>query len=372
MSVWPLPRITVRELHSIEENRPVALLTSDEVWAVLSPQLHLPILIQAEPPSYDGGLFDSLASNLPSRVGVIYAVGNGPQVAAAKIVAARNDLPLVIVPTELDSIAMLTPAALVEETIDNRSRRIYKETGPATEIIVDWDVLRAAPDHLRAGGVADILAIVTALLDWRYSAKQNKNPRAERFVPWAAGVSADLVKEAIKNAEAFGQGEQDALETLLDLMMVAVQTANQLGHTRAIRGSEHYLANMLAATTNSPLPHAERVGPCILFVSALHGQAPAALKDALQKANIRLDQINVTDFNIMVDRVADYIPLFELPYTILNEIEPGSPRVDQALDAAGLAIPVETWQLPAEDTQPVTDDVPQEAPLEQKDAGAVT
>jgi glycerol dehydrogenase-like iron-containing ADH family enzyme len=371
MSVWPLPRITVRELHSIEETRPVALLTSDDVWAVLSPQLHLPILIQAEPPSYHGALFDSLARNLPSRVGVIYAVGNGPQTAAAKIVAARHDIPLVIVPTKLDSIAMLTPSALVEETVGNRTRRTYEETGPATEIIVDWDILRAAPDHLRAGGVVDILSIVTALLDWRYSAKQNKNPRAERFVPWAAGVAADLVKEAIKNAEAFGQGAQDALETLLDLMMVAVQTANQLGHTRAIEGSEHYLANMLAATTRSPLPQAELVGPCILFASTLHGQTPAALEDTLQKANIRLDQINVTDFNIMVDRIADYLPLFDLPYSILNEIEPGSPRVDQALNAAGLAIPVETWQLPTDDTQPAPDDIPQEAPLEQKDAGAM-
>ncbi|MBN1563558.1 MAG: iron-containing alcohol dehydrogenase [Anaerolineae bacterium] len=374
MSVWPLPRITIRELNTVQENRPVALLTSDDVWAVLNTQLKLPVVIQAEPPTYQGALFDTLAAGLPSRIQVIYAVGSGPQIDAAKIIAARNDLPLVIVPTQLDSVAMLTPRACVEEPSGNRVRRRYEETGPASEIIIDWSVISAAPEQTRAAGIVDVLSIITALLDWRHAAKQGKNPRTERFVPWAAGVAADLVKEAIKNAAAIGQGEADALETLLNLMMVAVQTANQIGHQRAIQGSEHYLADMLVANTpfnNRTQPtHAELIGPCMLFVSALHGQSPTALQDALQKANIRLDQINALDFNLMVDKIAEFVALFGVPYSILNEIEPGAPRVEKALAAANLNIPAETWQLPGQngeqDTQPYSD-TPQEAPVEQKD-----
>ena len=365
MSVWPLPQITVRELQTVEENRPVALLTNDDVWAVLNNQLRLPVLIQAEPQSYDGEWFDSLARNLPSQVQVIYAVGSGLQIAAAKIIAARNRIPLIIVPTALDSIAMLTPIALADETAGNHTRRSMEETGPATEVIIDWDLIESAPDHVRTGGMVDVLSIITALLDWRYSAKQGQNPRSERFVPWAAGVVADLVKEAIKNAEAIGQGERAALETLLDLMMVAVQTANQLGHLRAIQGGEHYLADILAVTTQTDVSHAELIGPCMLFVSALHEQAPTALKDALQKTNVRLDQIKATDFNLTVDKLARYLD--DMPYSILNDIEPGSPLVESALEAAGLAIPAETWQFPDADTQPDPDAPPQEAPLAQKD-----
>lgn len=45
MSVWPLPRLTFREVNSIEEKRPVALLTTSDTWAFLNNQLTFPVVI---------------------------------------------------------------------------------------------------------------------------------------------------------------------------------------------------------------------------------------------------------------------------------------------------------------------------------------
>ena len=63
-------------------------------------------------------------------------------------------------------------------------------TGPADQIIVDLEVIRATPANRRAGMVSDMLAIVTGLLDWRYAVKLNKNKANHPFLPWAAGVAA--------------------------------------------------------------------------------------------------------------------------------------------------------------------------------------
>lgn len=346
MSVWPLPRITFRELNAIEEKRPAALLTSEGVWAVLSAQLKLPVVIQAEPPRYSRDLFDTLAAHLPAQVRVIYAVGEGAPVEAGKVVAARNRLPLVIVPTALDSDLMLSPFALVEETADGSSRRVWDETGPASEVIVDWSLIESAAPDRRGAGIVDVLSIVTGLLDWRYSAQKGKNPREQRFVPWVAGAATGLAKESLKIAAAVGQGDSDALRTLLDLMMAGVQLCNQLGHTRMMEGGEHYLAQMIAPQARPTLAHAEIVGPCLLLVSALHGQPPAPLREALEAAGVRLDQLNPADLGLTLSALAAHLEQSGFPYSILNDLDPASEAVKKALDDAGLALPPDTWEAP--------------------------
>lgn len=366
MTVWPLPRITYRELNSVEEKRPAALLTSEDVWAVLSPQLKLPVLIQAEPQTYNRDLFDYLAANLPAQAKVVYVAGGGAPLEAAKLIAAHNQLPLVVVPTALDASMMFWPQAMIAEKDGEHVRMVYEETGPATEIIIDWEVIASAPAEQRGAGIADLLTVVTGLLDWRYAAQKSKNTRSQRFVPWAASIVSELAKQAIKSAAAVGQGDREALQTLLDLLMTAAQLNNQLGHTRAQQGSEHYLAQILMATTEHPPAYAELIGPCLLFVAALHGQDPAPLHDALHNAGIRLDQIRATDFNLVIDNLPASLDAYGFPYSILNDLDRTSDKVTTAIEAAGLAIEAETWIKPEETLAHILADTSEEAPHEDK------
>lgn len=348
MPVWPLPRITVQALSAIQETRPIALLTTEDTWAVLGSDLTLPIFIQAEPARANRELLDYLADHLPSRVEAVYAVGQGAPLQAGKIIAARHRRPLVVIPTALDSDAPFSPFAMVDEEVDGQRRRTEIETGPAAEVVIDWDVLRAAPDHARAAAIVDLVSIVTGLLDWRFAAQKGKNPRDQRFAPWAASIAAGLAGQTIKHAPALRQGRQDALETLLNLLLMTVQLGNQLGHRRASQGGEHYLARVLATQTEDRLAHAELVGPCLLFVAALHKQDVSALRDTLQHAGVRLDRVRATDFGLMLDLLPESIGTLGLPYSILNELDPTSEEVAQALDAAGLAVAQDTWTLPDE------------------------
>ncbi|HEX3051364.1 MAG TPA: iron-containing alcohol dehydrogenase [Aggregatilineaceae bacterium] len=342
MMVWPLPRVTFRELRSIEEKRPVALLTTESVWSVWGSQITLPVLIQAEPERYDRDLFENLANNLPTQVQAIYVVGQGAPLQAGKIIASRNQKPLYVIPTALDSDQLLTPTAQV---IDS-DRWADLETGPATEVIVDWTIIQSGPNDLRGAGIVDVLSIITGLLDWRYAAQKGKNPPEQRFAPWAASVAAGLASQAIKSAAAIGEGNLDALQTLLNLMMTVVQLSNQLGHTRARMGSEHYLAQLLKHTT---LEHAELVGPMLLFVAALHGQDPASLREALSSAGVRLDSLRATDVRLMLDQLPEHLGSYGFTYSVLNDLDPLSDKAKEALDAAGLQIPEDTWMMPEEE-----------------------
>ena len=59
-TIWPLPKIDIRDLISVEESRPVALLTGERSWAAVSPLLNLPLVVQAEPYHVESGYLDSL------------------------------------------------------------------------------------------------------------------------------------------------------------------------------------------------------------------------------------------------------------------------------------------------------------------------
>lgn len=346
MTVWPLPRISFRELGSIQEKRPVALLTTEQTWAILGSQFALPLVIQAEPERQSLDLFDYLAAHLPSQVEAIYVVGQGAALEAGKVVAARNDRPLIVVPTALDSDAPFKPTATVYQDEDGSMTVQTIETGPATEVIIDWDVIHAAPETLRSAGIVDVVSIITGLLDWRYAAQRGKNPPEQRFTPWAASVAAGLAAHAIKSAPAIGEGKPAALRTLLDLLMQVTQLGNQLGHTRVQEGSEHLMAQALAAQDTRGLAHAEIVGPCILLVSALHGQDPASLRDAMEAAGVKFDRLRATDVQSFIDGLPEYLGAHSLPYSILNDLDPLSQETAQALRAAGLAILPGTWQTP--------------------------
>jgi hypothetical protein len=76
-TIWPLPRIEIRDLGKLEETRPAAVLTGMRSWDAVSSLLRLPIVVQAEPNRIDLDYLDSLADGLPSEVEVIYGVGGG-------------------------------------------------------------------------------------------------------------------------------------------------------------------------------------------------------------------------------------------------------------------------------------------------------
>src|SRR5437016_7946622 len=156
MDVWPLPRISFRELSSVKESRPTALISQAAAWAAVSKAVELPLVIQAEPNRNDRDFFEYLASNLPSPVQVVYAVGDRLAVDAAKIVAHQNQKPLVIIPVAISSDKPFTPSSTVRE--NNLPNDVA--TGPADEVVIDMNVIKQAPLNQRAAGIVDVLSIV--------------------------------------------------------------------------------------------------------------------------------------------------------------------------------------------------------------------
>ncbi len=333
-TIWPLPKLEIRDLISIDESRPVALLTGDRSWAAVSPLINLPLVVQAEPYRIEADYLNSLAEGLPPQVGVVYGIGGGMVADAAKYVGWKRGLPVVIVPTALSQDGFFT--ALVAARTDGSVN--YITTGPAEKLIIDWEVIRAAPQNFRGAAIVELLTIVTGILDWRYAADHNQNTPDTRFVPWAAGLMAGIAQQAFKIAAGVGRGDVESLRNLLDLLCMEVQLTNQMGHNRPQEGSEQYFAYAIEprAGKGKPVPYADMVGPGILLASALHGQDTAPIRRTLESAGIRLGQLRSEDIVDTLKILPEYVRKHNLPYSILNDLDPTAERVHELLTTTGL------------------------------------
>ncbi len=333
-TIWPLPKLEIRDLISIDESRPVALLTGDRSWAAVSPLVNLPLVVQAEPYRIEADYLDTLAEGLPPQVGVVYGIGGGMVADAAKYVGWKRGLPIVIVPTALSQDGFFT--ALVAARTDGSVN--YITTGPAEKLIIDWEVIRAAPQNFRGAAIVELLTIVTGILDWRYAAEHNQNTPETRFVPWAAGLMAGIAQQAFKIAAGVGRGDVESLRNLLDLICMEVQLTNQMGHNRPQEGSEQYFAYAIEprAGKGKPVPYADMVGPGILLASALHGQDTDPIRRTLESAGIRLGQLRSEDIVDTLKILPEYVRKHNLPYSILNDLDPTAERVNDLLTTTGL------------------------------------
>jgi glycerol-1-phosphate dehydrogenase [NAD(P)+] len=333
-TIWPLPQIEINDLANVQETRPTALVTGGRSWEAVNSLLELPVVVQAEPQQADQEYLDMLASNLPPQVEVIYGVGGGLVSDVAKYLGWSKGLPVIVVPTTLSQDGYLT--ALVAARVGGTVQ--YVTTGPAQKLIVDWEVIRNAPSYVRGAGITELLTIVTGLLDWRYAAEHNKNTPDTRFQPWAAGIMAGIAQQAFKIAAGVGTGNVEALRNLLDLLCLEVQLTNQIGHNRPQEGSEQFFAYAIEskASRGRPLPYADRVGPGILIAAALHGQDIEPIRSTLQSAGIRLGQLRPDDIMDTIKILPEYVRKHDLPYSILNDLDLTSERVQELLATTGL------------------------------------
>ena len=335
-TIWPLPKIEFQDLTSIQESRPTALLTSGPAWEAVGSLLDLPLVVQAEPHKADHAFFSDLAENIPPQVEVIYGVGGGLASDTAKFIGRTRSLPTVVIPTALSVDGFFTAIVAVRE--DGCVH--YVETGPSDRIIIDWDVVRNAPPEIRGTGIVELLSIVTGLLDWRYAAERSRNTPETRFVPWAAGLAAGIAQQAFKIARGVGAGDVDALVNLLDLICMEVQLTNQLGHNRPQEGAEQFFAYAIESRTASGrgVPYADLVGPGILIAAALHGQDISPIRQTISSAGVRLGELRRDDIVDTIKRLPQYVVEHNLPYSILNDLDPefAGHRRSAAHDGPGL------------------------------------
>jgi hypothetical protein len=123
-------------------------------------------------------------------------------------------------------------------------------------------------------------------------------------------------------------------------MCAEVALTNQLNHNRPQEGSEQYFSYAIEGKTASGygIPYADLVGPGILIAAALHGQDIAPIRDTIESAGIRLDQLKPSDVRDTLKGMPGYVKQHDLPYSIFNEIVLGDEKIAEVMSKTGLDV----------------------------------
>jgi glycerol-1-phosphate dehydrogenase [NAD(P)+] len=314
--IWNLPITKLMSFFEIEELRPVLLVTSAPAWKVVKSYLNLPVMVRLEPVEATISHWESLLMDCQiSSEMVVYAVGGGLTADTAKYIGARFSLPVVCLPTALTVDAFFTWASGIRKD----GCVVYIESKVPEELVVDWRVIAAAPEHLRAAGITDVLSIATGLWDWKLAHERGQNPPGMEWQPWVEHAAHSILNAVLECAEAAGKGDEAGMKQLLDCLMLEVQLCNQVGHARPEEGSEHYFAYCAENYTGHGLPHGDLVGPGILTMARRQGQDVEPLERALRACHVPLERIPAKIVEQVLVELPAYVRKHHLPYGIACE-----------------------------------------------------
>lgn len=317
--IWNLPHIDILPFEEIEEKCPALVVTSAPAGNAVRDKLRgLKIASQIEVVEASTAHWDALMESGSSLPGIetVYGIGGGLTADAAKYMAARLGLPLTVLPTALSVDAFMTWASGIRKD----GCVYYIETKPPEKLIIDFDVIANAPASIRAAGITDVLSIATGCWDWKLAQECGKNPPGMEFIPWVYDNAQSILSGVLDCAEAAGRGDRAGLKTLLDCLCMEVQLCNQIGHARPEEGSEHYFAYAVENEMGHGLPHGDLVGPAILLIAHLQGQATRHLEKALQACNIPLHAIPQEVIDRTLKTLPDYCIRHNLAYGIAHTL----------------------------------------------------
>jgi glycerol-1-phosphate dehydrogenase [NAD(P)+] len=297
-----LPDVHLMPFSEVDEKRPVLLVTSAPAWNAVKDELHFSIATQLEVAEATTGHWDTLLSTIHNQPSVVYAVGGGLTADAAKYIAAKLDLPLIVLPTALSVDAFLTSSSGIRKD----GCVYYIETNVPETLILDLSTIAKAPNSIRAAGITDVMSIATGCWDWKYAHEQGKNPAGMEFIPWVYENAQSILHGVLDCAEAAGRGDREGLKILFDCLGMEVQLCNHIGHARPEEGSEHYFAYAVENHLGHGLPHGDLVGPGILLMAGLQGQATDPLEAALTACHIPLGGIPQE----VIKRTLTELPIF--------------------------------------------------------------
>jgi glycerol-1-phosphate dehydrogenase [NAD(P)+] len=222
---------------------------------------------------------------------------------------------LICLPSALSVDAFFTWASGIRED----GCVYYQETKPPDTLIVDFDIIAAAPESIRAAGICDVLSIATGAWDWKFAEELGKNPQGMEFVPWIYDNAQSILRGALDCAKAAGLGDPAGLKQLCDCLALEVQLCNQISHSRPEEGSEHYFAYCAENLISPAWPHADLLGLGILIMAQQQGQDVAPLERALRCCNIPLDRLSRHHIEETLRQLPNYVQHHNLPYGIAHE-----------------------------------------------------
>lgn len=197
---------------------------------------------------------------VPRGVSALVAIGGGMVIDYAKYIGFVSHLPILSVPTSISNDGFASPMASLYVDGKRRSLRAAMPHG----VIIDTEVVQAAPARFILSGLGDLLSKYTAVRDWKDSFRatgEYVNDFAVTLGLSAADAVVHHPRPSLENGEF--------VRTLAQSLMTSGVTMEIAGSSRPASGGEHLISHAYEQLAKTPSLHGIQVALgslCTLFL----------------------------------------------------------------------------------------------------------
>jgi len=249
-----------------------------------------------------------------SKPEVLFAVGGGAKIDAAKLSSACQGVPFISVPTTLSHDGIASPLASIKG-----SDKPYSVMAQAPlAIIADTDVIVQAPWRSVVSGCGDVISKFTAVKDWQL-AHAEKN---EYYGEYAASLALMSTKLVIQDADIIQPGNEDVLHVLIEALVSCGVAMSIAGSSRPCSGSEHLFSHALDMLKCNHAMHGEQCGVGSVLTAYLHNANWQQIRGTLKQlgAPTTAHELGIRDEDVVkaLEMAATVRPE---RYTILHKLK---------------------------------------------------
>lgn len=242
----------------------------------------------------------------------LVGVGGGGKIDVAKLAAFQTGCPFISVPTSAAHDGIASPRASIRgEGKDNLSFTASVPMG----VVADTSIIIKSPWRLLAAGCADVIANITAVMDWELAHRL----KHEEFSTSAATLSKMVANVIVENASHIKPTLEESAWIMIKPVLVSGVSMSIAGTSRPSSGSEHMFSHALDQVAPGRALHGEQCGVGTVLSMALHGGDWQRIRDALHTigAPVTAKQLNVTK-NELIQAMTTAHTIRDR-YTILGE-----------------------------------------------------
>ncbi|HVB73320.1 MAG TPA: iron-containing alcohol dehydrogenase [Ktedonobacteraceae bacterium] len=243
--------------------------------------------------------------------GMVMGIGGGQALDAAKFVAWKRDLPLILAPTIVSVDAAVTNTIAVREG----QRVRYIGFVVADAIPVDFAVIEQAPAALNRAGIGDLLSIHTALWDWQHA--------GQNFDQAVASQAGAILEELDARASLIAACEDEALRFIMQSYIRENTLCLQVGSSQPEEGSEHFLGYNLEYITRRGYVHGQLICLCVYAMARLQQNRSEWVRALIEHAGCpwRLHELGITreDFVQALLSLQEYAAKESFPASVITQ-----------------------------------------------------
>lgn len=224
---------------------------------------------------------------------VLFGVGGGTKIDAAKLSSGGQGIPYISVPTLLSHDGIASPLASVKGL--GKPYSVMMQAPLA--IIADTEVMAQAPWRSVISGCGDVIAKLTAVQDWQL-AQVDKN---EYYGEYAASLALMSARLVMRNAGMIQPGNEEGLRILLEALISCGVAMSIAGSSRPCSGSEHLFSHALDQFEQSTAMHGEQCGVGSILAAYLQGANWRRIRNTLRGlgAPTTARELGVTDEDVV-------------------------------------------------------------------------